>query len=277
MIAGDTQLLFMLGHPVAQTKSPALMNAWFAENQLPIALIPLDLHPRALAGFMEAIKSAPNVWGCILTIPHKGAAARHVDELSGISSCLGAVNVMRRTKAGRWAGDMLDGQAVVNALEEIDVRIQGRRVSVIGCGGAGSAAAYSIAAAGAKMLSLQDCDAQKPVVLSERLSSIFSECDILTGPTDLAAFDIVIHASPLGMRASDPLPFTPAELSPGAVVVDAVTAHSITPLIGACEAKGLRVITGNTLARVQQPLMLRYLIDNALEEHLANRSARATR
>lgn len=264
MIDAGTQLLFMVGHPVRQTKSPALLNAWFEESQLPVALVPVDVAPAGLAAFMVALRSTRNAWGAIFTVPHKSKAAALLEELSPVAQCLQAVNVARRTNDGRWEGAMLDGVAVVNALADIDVAVEGRAVHVVGCGGAGSATAYSVAAAGAAMLTLHDNEEGKAAALVQRLQPVFPGCLMRTGPGGLDTVDIVVNASPLGMRACDLLPFDLDAVRGEVVVVDAITSESRTRLAAECDARGLRVVTGNTLARAQQPLILAYLLGGAL-------------
>ncbi len=255
-----TQILFMVGHPVAQAKSPGLLNAWFAQNRLSMALVPVDVPPPGLGPFMQAMRLANNVRGVIFTIPHKNEAVRHVDRVSPLASCVQAVNVARRTDAGIWEADMLDGVAAVNALGGIGVGIEGRTARVVGCGGAGSAIGYALAQAGAAQLWLEDSEPGKADALAQRLHAVFPACVLRTQHAVAQSAHIVVNASPLGMGLNDPLPFDVQTLGPEAAVVDAVTSASRTGLIAQCEARGLRCVTGNTLARVQQPLLAEYFL-----------------
>ena len=272
MIDGGTQLLFMVGHPVRQTKSPALLNAWFAENHLPVALVPVDVAPAGLAAFMLALRSIRNAWGVIFTIPHKSHAVSFLDSLSPVAQCLQAVNVARRTREERWEGGMLDGVAVINALAEVDVAVKDRVVHLVGCGGAGSATAYSVAAAGAAMLTLHDHEEGKASALLRLLQPVFPHCVMRTGPGGLDAAEIVVNTSPLGMRTCDLLPFDLDAVKKETVVVDAVTSESRTRLAAECDERGLRVVTGNTLARAQQPLILAYLLDDGVMSGVPQKS-----
>ncbi len=262
MIDARTQLLFMVGHPVAQTKTPALLNAWFEQQKLPVVMVPADVAPDKLAEFMIALQSMRNAWGAVFTIPHKAEASRHMQRLSGVSQCLQAINVCRKTAAGHWEGDILDGLAVVDALGAANAQVKGSTVHIVGCGGAGSAAAYNVAACGAASVTVYDPDCEKTSALVQRLKTVFPACDFRAGRDGLATARIVINASPLGMQTSDLLPFEAEAVGQDTVVVDSVTSNSSTRLIAACEMRGLKVINGNMLAKAQQPLLLEYLLGN---------------
>ena len=108
-ISGRTTILTIVGHPVSQVRSPTTVNAEFARTGIDAALVAVDLEPSSLPAFVQMLRGWQNSPGCIVTLPHKTAAAGLVDELTGRARLLGAVNIIRRTSSGHLAGDMIDG------------------------------------------------------------------------------------------------------------------------------------------------------------------------
>ncbi len=249
-----TQVIFMVGRPVAQTKTPALLNAWLDEHGRNLAVVPLELPGGAMPALSRLLGEAGNVLGCVATIPLKAKLYPLVHEASPVATTLRAVNVVKRRADGRLYGDMLDGAAMVRGLRAMDVALAGRSAWLVGCGGAGSAMAFSACSEGVRRLRLHDARPESARQLADTLRQRFGDCDIEAG-ADAHGCDLVINASPLGMQADDALPLPVERLDPRAVVVDAVTSPGMTRWTAACRAAGHAVLDGNALAAHQLPLM----------------------
>ncbi|MFT3791051.1 MAG: hypothetical protein QM741_08225 [Rudaea sp.] len=249
-----TRVIFMVGQPVAQTKTPALLNKWFGERDRNLAVVPLELPDSAVAAFSQLLGEAGNVLGCVVTIPLKARFYPLVHEASPMSSALRVVNVVKRRDDGRLFGDMLDGRAMVQGLRALEVALKGRSAYLVGCGGAGSAMAFSACDEGVRRLRLHDARPESARQLADTLRRRFGACEIELG-ADARGCDLIINASPLGMRAGDELPVPIERTDPQAVVVDAVTSASTTSWVAACRAAGHTVLDGNAIAAYQLPLM----------------------
>lgn len=249
-----THVIFMVGQPVAQTRTPALLNAWFAGQGRNLAVVPLELPGDAMPAFSRLLGEAGNVLGCVVTIPLKARLYPLVHEASPVASALQVVNVVKRLADGRLFGDMLDGAAMVQGLRAMDVALEGRSAFLVGCGGAGSAMAFSACSEGVRRLRLHDAHPESARRLSDTLRRRFGACEIEIG-SDAQDCDLVINASPLGMRTGDALPVPVEGLDPRAVIVDAVTSRSMTRWVAACRAAGHAVLDGNAIAAHQLPLM----------------------
>ncbi len=261
-----THVIFMVGQPVAQTKTPALLNAWFGEQRRNLAVVPLALPGSAVPALSRLLGEAGNVLGCVVTIPLKARLYPLVHEASPVASALRAVNVVKRRADGRLYGDMLDGAAMLRGLRAMGVAPAGRSAWLVGCGGAGSAMAYSACNEGVRRLRLHDARPESARQLADTLRRRFGACEIELG-TDARDCDLVINASPLGMRADDALPVPVERLQPQAVVVDAVTSPGMTRWVAACRAAGHAVLDGNAIAAHQLPLMREFFgIDAAPAE-----------
>jgi shikimate dehydrogenase len=260
IINAHTQSLWLLGQPVTQTVSPGLFNTAFARSGDNMAMHALDVQSDQLPIALQLFRHCANVQGCLLTIPHKLPAVQHMDVLSERSQALGLVNIIRKTAQG-LEGDALDGQGLMGALAQHNIDVEGQVVLIIGCGGAGAACAWDALVAGAEHVFVYDLNHARSAQLAQTLASRFgpTRVQILT---DLNAFredtQIVLNASPLGMRANDPLPMVLEFLPPSAVLVDATTPPQTSRWLTEGAVRGHRVIHGPEFTRGQVVAMARF-------------------
>lgn len=261
-IRGDTQIYLMIGHPVAQVKSPAIFNTWFEKSRTNSALVPLDIAPAGLDDFMQSLRHWPNVGGLIATIPYKERVTAYLDEASARVQTLGACNVIRRTSDGRLLGDMTDGQGFLRAWQQQQVSVSGKSLWVIGCGGAGSAVACDALYAGVSAVYLYDIHTNKAQTLADKLRRTFPRHDVqaVVAPP-LPKTDIIFNATPLGTRPNDPLPAVLDDWPNTTWVADAATAAALklTPFLEQAQARGMRIQTGAEMAAAQAPVMAEWL------------------
>ncbi|MEU3900708.1 shikimate dehydrogenase [Streptomyces sp. NPDC045251] len=243
-ISGATRLYAVLGDPVAQVRAPSLLNPLFAELGLNSVLFPVHVRPDSFAEVFQGLRNTDNLDGILVTIPHKAAALRLVDEVSPAAAASGAVNALRREPDGRWTGENFDGIGFVTGLTEAGHRPEGMRVTVVGAGGAGSAIAAALLSAGAARVNLCDPDTGRLEALLARLDAYWpgrAEGNRTPVFTDA---DLMVNATPLGMRPDDPLPFAPQDLPPRCVVADVIMNPRETALLRAAVALGHPVLYG---------------------------------
>src|SRR5215475_6939688 len=238
-LSGATRIHLIVGDPVAQTKSPAGLTREFSARNVDAVCIAMQVAPADIDAFFAVAKRVQNIDGIVVTVPHKLAATRHCDVLSGRSRALAVVNAMRREPDGRWSGDMTDGVALVAALRAAGCDPKGRRALVVGAGGAGSAVVLALAEAGARV-AVHDIDAARRDDLRRRLVG----WDIAPGGSDPAGHGLIVNATPLGMAAGDPLPIDVGRLEPGTWVADLVTRPAVTPLLAPAGRGGSPTVTG---------------------------------
>jgi hypothetical protein len=155
MIQGSTELVAIVGSPIAQVKSPENFNRWFADHQQNVAMLAIDLAPSALQNFIQTLRGWQNMRGCVVTVPYKQLLANRLDSLSERSAALRSVNVIRREADGRLVGDIVDGEGF--SMPRANTRsIPSTGRLVIGTGGVGSAIAYSLCQAGVSHLVISD-------------------------------------------------------------------------------------------------------------------------
>src|SRR5262249_35848258 len=152
-----------------------------------------DFEPAA-----RALMAIGNLDGLIITVPHKVRALALADVLGTNARLAGALNVLRREKDGRWAGDMFDGKGLVSGLKKQGVDVEGKHVVLLGAGGAGSAVAVALAEARAASIALHDLDTNKARLLADRIKDHFKACRVTAGLPNLDGADILINATPAG-------------------------------------------------------------------------------
>ena len=166
---------------------------------------------------------------------------------------------MRRAADGTWYGDMFDGLGFVEAMRKAGTDPAGRRVLLVGAGGAGSAIAHAIVQAGASSLAIHDESATRRDSLLQRLAGL-DRAQVLVGSADPHGFDIVLNATPVGMHSEDPFPVQVERLSPAMFVGDVITAPAVTPLLERARRVGCRTITGGDMFACVRDLMVDFLL-----------------
>lgn len=257
-IDGETQLFPILGHPVAQVKSPASLSAIMAERDFNGLVVPFDILPENLTAWLAQAGAVRNVGGLVITVPHKVPCLAFCTRVSDRARASGAVNIMIRDGES-WIGDATDGHGYLDGIEAEGFTVAGKPALLVGAGGAGSAIAYEILARGASELALHDVDLARRDALIARLNEAFPG-KARIGSTDPRGFALVANATPLGMRENDPLPVQADLLTADQFVADVVTRPAIPALIAAARAKGCRTMPGSGMFNAQAILLAELLM-----------------
>ena len=277
-ITGSTRVFMILGDPVAQVRAPEALNHLFARHGVNAVLVPALVAPRDFAAFVRHVFTARNIDGLMLTIPHKTAMLALLDRCDRLGTIAQAVNAARRNADGTVDGALFDGVGFVKGLDQFGITPSGARVLVVGAGGGGAAIAASLADRGVAKLALHDADAERSAAVAARLRSAWPSLYIVAAATpDPAGYDLVVNATPLGLGASDPLPFDPARLDAGAAVVDIVMKNQPTPLLRTCQARGVRAYPGFEMMIQQLPEYLEFLGLHELARTVAGDSSELRR
>jgi shikimate dehydrogenase len=250
-ITGETRLYVIIGHPVAQVKSPMTFNPLFHAAHRNAVMVPIDVPPESLDTLFAGLKAIGNLDGIVVTVPHKPRMAALVDEALPTGRMVGAINAARRERDGRWVGDMFDGRGCVHGLRARGIEPRGRKVLLVGAGGAGSAVAFAMAEAGAARLTIFHVDRAKAARVVEGVRRAYPAVQAESGPPAPNGHDTVVNATPIGMLPSDPLPVDPAAIEPDMLVVDVIMKPEVTPLLEAARAKGCRIQPGRYMLEGQ--------------------------
>lgn len=226
MPAKETRrLVALLGHPVAHSRSPAIWNAAFRAAGLDWEYVAIDVPPDALARKVRDLAAA-GAAGANVTIPHKTAAAALCDALDADAAATGAVNTLA-FDGGRVRGantDVAGFRAAVRA--DLGMDLAGRRVVIIGRGGAARAVRRACEVDGAEV-----------AVVHRGMPRAEAEAAV-------RGADLLVNATPVGWKGEPP-PVEVALLPTRAAVLDLV--YRETPLVAAARARGLRAADGRTM------------------------------
>lgn len=259
ILTGTSRFYAIIGHPIAQVRSPTIFNGYIAEHDIDAAMIAMDILPSAVDGFFAMLRGWENCGGAGVTVPHKQAALANCDEVSDRAKRIGACNIVERTADGRLIGDMTDGLGFLAALAKHGVVVTGKRFVLIGAGGAGSAIAHAVADNSAKRLAVIDIDTARRETLLASLRAHYPGVEFSDQAGDPAEIDILANATPMGMKPDDPLPFPLDGIRSDAMVADAVTKPPMTRFLEAAQARGCAIQRGNEMADAQQPIFLERL------------------
>jgi shikimate dehydrogenase len=258
MISGKTTLIAHLGFPTESFKAPMIYNPWFERAGVDAVVVPIGVKADDYRSFLPLLFHCANVHGALVTMPHKVTTVALLDEVTPTVRVAGSCNAVVKRADGSLLGDMFDGAGFVRGVERKGRRLAGARALVVGSGGVGSAIAASLAAAGVATLAVFDTHAPNAEALASRLRENYPGIDVRTGSNDPAGCDVVVNATPLGMRDGDPMPFDVSRLASTTFVGEVVMKQEMTPLLRAAQALGCPFQIGTDMLFEQIPAYLEF-------------------
>jgi len=255
---GTTTFYTMIGTPIVQVKSPFIYNRYFAEHGIDAVMIAMDMPDDQVKDHFKHMRTVSNFGGCIVTIPHKQAAANFMDILSQRAKDLLSVNVVR-VENGRLIGDMVDGLGFMAAVKTHGLSMRDKRAAIIGGGAAGAAIAQAIAESGAAEIVIREINTERYGFLERLLKNTNTHIKISFDLNSLEDFDLVVNATPVGMNDDPNVPFPTDTLCPPTLVADVVTNPKVTPWLAGGLKNGCDVQYGAEMAYGQFGLMGRHM------------------
>jgi shikimate dehydrogenase len=235
---------FVIGHPIAHSRSPLIHGTWLAEHGIDGSYEAIDVAPAELPPFFDRLRSDEFAGGNV-TIPHKEAVFALCDSVDPLATTIGAVNTLV-VRDGKVHGSNTD---YLGFLGNLDAEAPGwsdgpADAMVIGAGGA----------ARAVLVALRRRDGGKVHVLNRTIGNAQALVDDIDGPFEAHGFDafdelapqtgLVINASSIGMHGTRFDWLDLALLPETALVTDIVYAPLITPLLADARARGLQTVDG---------------------------------
>ena len=264
VINASTRLCAVYGFPIRHSASPAMHNAAFAKLGLNWRYLAFEVHPDNLRAAIAGAK-AMQFSGLNLTVPHKLLAMQIVDELDESSKTWGAVNTVRfeaKNSAGQWRplheftesisgeirtrGFNTDSDGIARALrEDLGLKLAGLKVLQVGTGGAGQVAALRMAMEGVAELFLTDYVMSKAEAVAEEIRKRYPRVKVTIG-FPKGEVDLMINATPIGLKAGDPSPVDEKQFSlrQTRAVYDMVYKPAETKLLATAKAAGCKTSNG---------------------------------
>jgi shikimate dehydrogenase len=273
------EIVCCLGQPVAGNPTQYMLEKAFAAAGLDWEYLTCEVPPENLADAIKGIR-ALGFKGANLTIPHKVAVIPHLDELSPAADLAGAVNCVNRVN-DRLVGENTDGKGFVQSLRTLGDPA-GKRIVILGAGGAARAIAVELALAGAAAITIVNRSAERGQALAELLrlkANVAAEFVPLASeyaiPPDANVF---INATSIGLsNAAARVPVAADSLRAELIVGDVIFNPPQTWLIRTATDRGCRALDGLGMLVNQAVICFRIwtgreadagLMRDALEEYL---------
>jgi len=258
MISGKTTLIAHIGYPIEAFKAPLIYNPWFEKRGIDAVVMPMGVQAEDYPIVLKSLFKLTNLRGALVTMPHKVTSARLVDECTTTVKIAGSCNAILKRPDGTLRGDMFDGTGFARGLRHKGFAFGGAKCLVVGTGGVGSAIAASLAAEGVASISLCDIDRVPAEGLATRLRNHYPRLAVDVRGSDPAGYDLVVNATPLGMKPDDPLPFDVARLAPATFVGEVVMKEEITPMLRAAQDRGCPFVVGTDMLFEMIPAYLEF-------------------
>jgi len=258
MLSGKTTLIAHIGYPTEAFKAPLIYNPWFEKHGIDAMVVPMGVKAEDYPLSLRQIFKFSNVLGALVTMPHKVTTIGLADEVSVTARIAGAANALLKRADGTLLADQFDGTGFARGVARKGFKTKGSKILVVGTGGVGSPIAASLAADGAASISLFDVNAASAQGLASRLKTYYPDMEVNVTSNDPAGFDLVVNATPLGMKPNDPLPFDVTRLAPSTFVGEVVMKQEITPMLKAAIARGCKYQVGTDMLFEMIPAYLEF-------------------
>jgi shikimate 5-dehydrogenase len=258
MLSGKSTLIAHIGFPTEAFKASYIYNPWFDKRGIDAVVVPMGVKAEDYPGVLQSLFKLTNIHGALITMPHKVTTVALVDECTTTVKIAGSCNAILKRPDGTLLGDMFDGTGFTRGLRRKGFGFAGARCLVVGAGGVGSAIAASLAADSVASIALFDIYAAAAEGLAARLRTHYPRLEVSIRSSDPAGYDLVVNATPLGMKANDPLPFDLTRLAPKTFVGEVVMRQEITPLLQAARDRGCPYVVGTDMLFEMIPAYLEF-------------------
>ena len=250
-ITAKTKLFGLLGNPVGHSMSPFMQNQFLEQCDIDGAYLAFAVEKDAIG---EAIKGmhALGMQGANVTIPHKEAVIPYLCGMSKAAEACGAVNTLIYTPEGYY-GDNTDGAGLLAALEVNNGwKADGKRILIIGAGGAAKGVAVAMALQGAAEICIANRTIEKAQSLADQISALSDTAtkavsmQELENPALYAQYHTIVNTTSLGMspNVDDMAPVCTDALNENHLVVDLIYNPMETKLIRLAKEKGAQTASG---------------------------------
>jgi len=244
MSAPSAPRCFVIGHPIAHSRSPLIHGGWLAEHGLAGSYERVDVQPSDLPAFVAAIRRGE--WrGGNVTVPHKQAILPLLDAVGPAAQAMAAVNTLL------WQDGVLSGENtdVAGFLAHLDASAPGwaertATALVLGAGGAARAVVFGLRSRGIGRIVVANRNLARATALATALGSGVEAAAWERRDRLVAEADLIVNATALGMTGQPPLALDLAGLRPGTIVDDIVYVPLRTVLLEEAAARGAVTVDG---------------------------------
>lgn len=250
-ISGTTQLIGIVANPIRHSISPKMHNAAFEKLQLDYAYLAFEVEEGQLAEAVAGLR-ALGARGFNVSMPYKSKVIPYLDELSPAATLCQAVNTVVND-AGKLVGHMTDGSGLMQALRDEGFEVRGKKITIVGCGGAGKAIQIQAALDGARELAIFNRSVARGQEMADLINrhtstkaTFYPLGDEALLKEQLATSDLLINATNIGMgELKDQSFIRDSSLLPRDLFVcDIIYNPAKTKLLQQAEERGCRIMNG---------------------------------
>ncbi|MGI9523219.1 MAG: shikimate dehydrogenase family protein [Hyphomicrobiaceae bacterium] len=258
----------MIGAPITSVRTPGMLEARMAVAGIEAHVDVRHVEPEDLAALMRKVRYDSSIDGLMVTMPHKRNVLSHLARVSSTASLIGSVNAVKRMENGELAGAQFDGIAVVRALTIAGFEISDASILMFGFGGAGTAIAHALLVSGCRRIAVHDEAIDKLAIDAalRRLAmgpSTAANASVWNGGS---GFDILVNATPLGMKKDDASPFAAEDVAAAKCVVDIVADPPATELAEMVMSSDATLVTGRDMVAAQIDPIFDWLVSQDVEQ-----------
>lgn len=237
----------LIGYPVKHSLSPAMHNAAFSHLNINAKYELFEVKPEGLEGFLHSLGDR-NISGLNVTVPHKEKVMPFLNNLSEQARLIGAVNTIK-VSDNKLDGFNTDGEGFFKHLtQDLKFNPEGKIIAIIGAGGAAKAVCVYLSKQKPKAISIYDINKEKLSALAGHLKSNFKDANIKAVNSieelDIGNCDLLVNATPIGMKETDPILVNEKFIHPDLLVYDLIYNPSQTKLLKLAEGKGAKISNG---------------------------------
>lgn len=261
-ITGSARVFATLANPSDHVRAPTLFTEKFSSLGMDCVMVPIDVRAKDLPLMIEALRQQINFFGAAVTIPHKIELAQICDELGETAQLTGAVNAVRFDENRRLIGDNFDGKGFVAGLYGEGHQLAGKKILMLGGGGAARAVGLALAKEPIASLDIANRSRDKADWLAGRLVEVTGKQIINaidSPPAASGQYDMVVNTTSLGLHQGDPLPMAVEGLAADCLVCDIIMIPARTDWMQAAEARGLKTHPGRHMLTYQMDLIAGFI------------------
>jgi shikimate dehydrogenase len=247
MIVKRPKIYGLIGYPVKHSLSPAMHNAAFQALKINAEYRLFELKEQELASFLESL-SEKNIFGLNVTIPYKEKVITFLDKVSSEAKLIGAVNTIK-VDDNKLLGFNTDGEGFLRHLtEDLKFNPKDKVMAIIGAGGASRAVSVYLSKCKPYSITIYDIDKTKSLRLVNHLKENFKKtqfnCVDTIEELNIASTHLLINATPMGMKETDPSLVDEGFFHKGLLVYDLIYNPRETRLLKLAKKNGARVSSG---------------------------------
>lgn len=242
-----TRIYGVLGWPAKHSFSPLMHNAAFRALKIDAEYKIFEKNPQELGDFLKSLRKE-NIYGLNVTVPYKEDVMAFLEGISSEAELIGAVNTLKVSAKG-LEGFNTDGEGFLKHLtQDLGFNPQGKVISLIGAGGGARAVSVYLSKNDPKAIAIYDMDKTKASALAGHLKDNFNNTEFKSANSiaglDITGSGLLINATPIGMKDSDPCLVDEKFIHKGLLVYDLIYNPNETKLLKLAKQKGARISNG---------------------------------